>query len=526
MSYAQTAPPELDQTRATRRLSSTQNLWALHRTSLLVGGALLLAVGTAHVLNMQGWPGRVNDDEGTYVAQAWAIIHDGSLAHYTYAYDHPPLGWLVIAFYAWLTDGFGRTASALMVGRELMLIANLISSGLIYMLARRVGLRRVFAAVTVVLFAFSPIALQYHRMVFLDNLAVTWALAALVFAGSPRRSLAAALGCGVTFGCAVLTKETVALLLPVVIWVLVQNTDKRTRAWNLSVAGSTMFAVGFFYPLYSILKKEFLEGPGHVSLLGAVRWQLFERPGSGSVLDRMSDSANLVRSWLELDPWLLLASTALIPVALCVQKLRPMSLAMVLQLAVMFRGGYLPFPYVISMLPFAALLIGGVADSAWSFVTAARRDSARFTGLRLAAGPLVMVCAGFLVYSATPGWARVMEVSVTTDLSGPPEQATAWIKENVAKDAVIVVDDYVWPDLALSGFEKQIWHYKVDLDPEVQAKQLPNGWASIDYVALDKFADSTLKVLPTVVEAINHSEVVATFGEGEIVVRKVIKPTG
>jgi len=91
---------------------------------------------------------------------------------------------------------------------------------------------------------------------------------------------------------------------------------------------------------------------------------------------------------------------------------------------------------------------------------------------------------------------------------------------------LIVVDDYVWPDLALRGFQNQVWHYKVDLDPEVQANELPDGWASIDYVALDKNADNTLKVLPTVVEAIEHSEVVATFGEGEIVVRKVVKPAG
>jgi 4-amino-4-deoxy-L-arabinose transferase-like glycosyltransferase len=379
----------------------------------------------------------------------------------------------------------------------------------------------------VVLFAFSPVALQYHRMVFLDNLAIVWALAALVFAASPRRSLAAAVGCGITFGCAVLTKETVAILLPVVIWMLVQHTDKRTRRWNLSVAGCTMFGVGCFYPLYSVLKKEFLEGPGHVSLLASVVWQLADRPGSGSLLDRTSDTFALTQSWLELDPWLLLVGSALIPIAFCFRNLRPIALGLLLQIVVMFRGGYLPYPYVISLLPFAALIIGGVGNNLWSAWQApSRGPGSTHKALRIGAGPVVLIGAALFALSAAPAWGSVVYQSTTIDLSTPPRQATEWIEDNIDKQAVIIVDDYVWPDLALRGYQNQIWSYKADLDPEVRARLLPNGWASADYVALDKHADHTLDELPTVVDAIANSEIVASFGEGEIVIRKVIKPTG
>ena len=134
------------------------------------------------------------------------------------------------------------------------------------------------------------------------------------------------------------------------------------------------------------------------------------------------------------------------------------------------------------------------------------------------------MCAGLLVTAAAAGWGRVLRESSTVDLSTPPARATEWIERNVAKDAVIIVDDYVWPDLALRGYQNQIWSYKADLDPEVRAALLPNGWASADYVALDKNADSTLNELPTVVAAIENSVVVASFGEGEIIIRKVIKP--
>src|SRR5687768_3254695 len=46
------------------------------------------------------------DDPGTYTWQAWAVLEGKGLAHYTYWYDHPPLGWIQIALYAWVTRGF------------------------------------------------------------------------------------------------------------------------------------------------------------------------------------------------------------------------------------------------------------------------------------------------------------------------------------------------------------------------------------------------------------------------------------
>ena len=191
----------------------------------------------------------------------------------------------------------------------------------------------------------------------------------------------------------------------------------------------------------------------------------------------------------------------------------------------MFRGGYLPYPYVISLLPFAALIIAGVGSSLWSAWQApSRGPGSTHIALRIGAGPVVVVAAALFALSATPAWAGVLRESTTTDLSASPRQATEWIEQNIDKQAVIIVDDYVWPDLALRGYQNQIWSYKADLDPEVRARLLPNGYASADYVALDKHADHTLSELPTVVEAIQHSEIVASFGEGEIVIRRVIKP--
>ena len=78
-----------------RRPRLLERLWA-HRTSLALVLGLLIVAGVVHATGMARAPQRV-DDEGTYVAQAWAVQHWRTLGHYTYWYDHPPLGWLLLA---------------------------------------------------------------------------------------------------------------------------------------------------------------------------------------------------------------------------------------------------------------------------------------------------------------------------------------------------------------------------------------------------------------------------------------------
>lgn len=276
----------------------------LHGRSAAVLGPVLLVVGAATAWNLQGWPGRVNDDEGSYVAEAWAMIYTHHLSHYTYWYDHPPLGWAQLAAYAWLTDGFGRDGSAVMVGREFMWLVTLASSCLLFVLGRRLGFRRRFAGLAVLLFGLSPLAIWFHRMVSLDNIAAMWLLAALMFAASPRHSLRAAFWSAVCLAAAVLSKETVALLTPAVVWTIWQHTDRRTRAWNLGVFGVTYLLLLLGYPLFATLRGELLPGRGHVSLVWALWWQFLGRAGSGSPFSPASGSHDLIRFWLGLDPWL------------------------------------------------------------------------------------------------------------------------------------------------------------------------------------------------------------------------------
>jgi len=102
---------------------------------------VLAIAAVVQAFNMDGSPQRI-DDEGTYTAQAWAIQNLGEIAHYTYWYDHPPVGWLQISAYTALTGAFSRYDVAVLAAREAMLFFTIVSVVLVWLLGRKLGLSR------------------------------------------------------------------------------------------------------------------------------------------------------------------------------------------------------------------------------------------------------------------------------------------------------------------------------------------------------------------------------------------------
>lgn len=492
-----------------------------YRVSLSVLVPLLIVVGLVEGIGFDHFPYRHSDDPGTYASQAYAVLHMGSLAPTTYWYDHPWLGWLVMAAYAAITGGFDRPDTAVTSVNELMLVTHIVSSALLYLFARRIQFSRIAASVAVLLFTVSPLALYYHRTGFLDNLEIAWVLAALVFAVSPRRSLLSAFGSAVCFAAATLTKETAVIMLPALIWLLVRNHAKGSRGWTFGVFFSSYIGLVAIYPVSAILKGELFPGKGHVSLLGSVKWQLLDRESTGSVIDKTSVSFEVFRSWLHIDPWLLLAGAAMILPALFMRRLWPVVLGLAIQLGMMLRDGYLPLPYLISLLPFAALLIAGVGDGLWKSRLIKNLRS-RSTGVRVLLAPVarfgvIVVLAGVVTFGvmAGPGWASKTHEAMTTNPSASSQQATEWAEANLPHDAVIITDDVIWTDLKMAGFKSPIWMYKVDLDPAINKQYLPDGWRSIRYVVSRQLPEHMYAQMPTLVEAMRHSDVIRTFGSGE-----------
>src|SRR3954451_21463084 len=103
-----------------------QALAGRHRVSLTVLTPLLILIGVVHGVGMNSYPA-FSDDEGTYMAQAWAVQAQHALTPYTYWYDHPPLGWMLLAVWSGTAGMFEHASSAVIVGRQAMLIVNLMS---------------------------------------------------------------------------------------------------------------------------------------------------------------------------------------------------------------------------------------------------------------------------------------------------------------------------------------------------------------------------------------------------------------
>ena len=500
----------------TPRLSRTREWFRAHWVSLVLLTVLLCIVGAAMAWNLQGYPGRLNDDEGTYLNQGWWLFTQHQLSTYTYWYDHPPLGWVVIGAYGMLTGRFEAATSMVQVGREVMWGATVISAVLLYMLCRRLRFDRFWSAVAVLAFGLSPLAIYEHRMVFLDNLEVTWILGAFVFATSRRRSLGAAVGSAICFAGATLTKETSVIVLPVLLWVLLQHTDKRTRWWNVSVFGALYVLLSGFYFLFAILKGELFPGKGHVSLLWSLWYQFFAREGSGSLFDPASDTYRLVHVWFGLDPFLLWGGIGAAAVALIIRRLRPFAVLMLMLCLVVFKGGYLPSPYVIVVIPFAALLAAGVGDSWWgaSRISNARHGERKSSWLRWGMRAPVLIGLALINALVVPPWVNSLRQQSSTHGDAWSRSATEWVEENTSKNDVVVVDQYLWGDLKRSGFNP-LWYWKVNNDPQVTRDIIPNGYHSIDYVVLPYQPPGTLKTLPTLAKALKNSTKVVTFGHGQ-----------
>jgi glycosyltransferase XagB len=480
--------------------------------------ALLAAVALVHATNMLHWPNS-QFDEGTYVSNAWAVQH-GALAPYTYSYGHPPLAWLLIAIWTWARGIFGDGSFSIDGGRELMLVVTVVSCALLFTLARRLGMGRVAAAVAVLLFGLSPVGLYYHRAVLLDNVAIAWALAAFVLVLSPRHRLWAYAGSGACFAGAVLSKETILVILPALVLAAVQNSEKRTRRYCLTLLGAFFLLIALGYPLYATLKGELLPGQGHVSLLGYTMVQLVTREATGSLFDPQSQTHAIVTAWLKLDPWLLGAALALAPIALARRSTRAVTVAFLIQVVMVLRPGYLPNMYVIGLLPFAALIVTGGGEALWR---KAQLLPSRATAWMMRALTAVLAIAALLI--AVPQWAHNDAAATSQRPDGPQRAAKSWLVSHIGHDKRLIVSDEYWLYLIEHGFDQHpvrggffsrtvVVYWPLDYDPAVK-RRFPNGWRDFDYIVSTEAVRSTLKLTPTTAQALDHSRVVARFGRGD-----------
>jgi 4-amino-4-deoxy-L-arabinose transferase-like glycosyltransferase len=358
---------------------------------------------------------------------------------------------------------------------------------------------------------------------------VMWLIIALWLVASPKRSLQSATCAGVCVALAVLSKETVLVTLPGVVVLLWDRRDERNARMRDIHFWAMLVLTMLVYPLYAIIKSELVPGPGHVSLWESLVWQLHGRKGSGSLLDAHSTTHAAVQSWLHIDPFLLGAGVLLIPVALGVKRLRAIAVCLIIQVLVLFRGGYLPFAYATALFPFAALIIAGVGDRLWTGWQSRRGQTSprrvRWSQPVVTGATRVVVIAAvaaMTVLVLPKHWGPDLRQAMAAQPNLATAEATEYVRTHLPHNALLVADDDVWTDLKLQGWTA-IPTFKLDLDPAIHS-QLTRGYRSIDYLLLTPTDPAQLEAegLPTVATALRHSEAVASFGNGSLTLRKVV----
>ena len=492
---------------------TSMSRWDRIALAVLTPGAAVLSLW-----NLTGAPS-YQDDEGTYTAQAFAV-QSGSLAPYTYWYDHPPLGWIQIAALNWLPHQLGLgDGTAIGATRYVISMFFVASAVLLYMLARRLGVRVPFAAMTTVVFILSPLSLVLGRQIYLDNIGVSWLLLAFYLALSSRDALWHHIGAGICFAVAVLSKETLAIFGPALLLTLIYRPKWSNRSFSVvGFLGAGGLALAF-YPLSALLRNELLAGPDHVSLQTALTYQFFERSGSGTIFQAGSSREQLLQGWLYFDKYLIAAGLVAAVVCLLRRRSRVVTAAIVsFAIPIVLGQGYLPAMYVIGVIPFLALSLGTAVDIGWSGIEKLGRRSPGLRHPLRAAFALAL--SGSLVLMSVPQWFEQDRNLLTVETNASWRETMAWVQRNVSRSDVVLAPYSMWHDLNASGWNNawtMIATEKADLDRKFESEH-PGGWRDIQWIIVGPSVTSNIENLglDEAKSALQHSEPVQTFGEWSI----------
>jgi len=482
-----------------------------------VGVVVVLAVAlAAHAINMFNFP-RYELDEGTYVSSAWAVLNN-QITAYPYGYGHPPLGWIQIALWTQLTGGFFTFGNALNSGRVLMLLYAVGSSALVYLIGQRMSGRRTIGLLAVTLFSFSPLGLVYQRQVYLDNISTFWLLLSLYMIISSRSRLSYIVGAGLSFAFAVLSKETIVVLVPVMVFALWLNTSRYQRTFGVITFTYAVLGLGSSVVLLALLRGELFpyawhlpwDHHPHLSLLDTLAAQVQRSQSEGSLADSWA-------SWTQGDSLLILAGIAATFFNLLVGLWKRNQLIIGLISAsywlFLLRGGVvLPF-YIIVILPLAALNVAMAADTLLGLTRGVAR-------LELSATVLVLcIAAGVMVNDLGNA-----DVILTEHPTSAQTQAMVWIRDHVSPEKVVVVNSYLYLDLRQPGGEgvgsgatypdAQVY-WNVAYDPELHDGLLQGNWDRIDYIVADSEMlhdiDTAGGPMALIKTALSHSVLRAEF---------------
>lgn len=466
-----------------------------HKASLVLLAVLAVA-GVAHAYNMFNFPYYEND-EGVYMSQAWSVIKMGSLAPYTYWYDHAPAGWLFIAVWAKLTGGFFTFGASVNSGRVFMLVLHLLSTAMVFGITRKLTGNKLWtAALAALLFSVSPLAIYFQRRVLLDNIMTFWVLVSYWLLVREKLKLRHVLLSAVAFGIAALSKENAVFFMPALVYTIYTRSHTTYRRMGLALWACITGLVGGLYILYAVIKSELLpmgfmgSTTAHVSLLESLKQQA----GRGSGLHFWNPNSDIYRNmveWISRDPFLVYGALAAIGLSIGLaywhKNFREPLLFTLGMVFFLMRGGLVINFYFLPLMPFVAILMSLIAHKTYGVLMNVLHHDLEVLKLRHLCGPVLFTCV--LAGISMAVLAKPLQLYTVNETS-PMLDSLNWIKKNVPPDANIIIDNALFVDTRdarFAGdpqFPNSHWFWKVEKDPDVYKTAFGNDWLNADYVAL------------------------------------------
>lgn len=487
---------------------------------------VLVIAGVSHGYNMFGYP-YYESDEGTYMSQAWAIISEGKLAPYTYWYDHAPVGWMLIALWLKLTGGLFTFGFALNSGRVLMLILHIASALLLYFIGKKITGSKFVGAFSVLIFSLSPLAIYFQRRVLLDNIMIFWLFISIAFVLFSKQKLRWIIASALTFGIAVLSKESAIFFIPFMVALVYTQLHKVNRVFGtlkwVAVAGLVIS----LYFIFSMFKGEFFPSgtflggtQEHVSLLGTMKFQAAR--GEVPIWDMKSSFWEMTNSWNNDDPSILFLG-AIATIYSLILSIRSKAARIISGLAISYwafllRGGLVLEFYIIPLIPLVSLAMAYMAHSIAMFFW-----KMKLPPMRLYATLPILACILYLAvlvfnYSSNvrSGKFDIYRSNETT----AQIEAVNWVLSRNQPNAFYAIDNYAYLDLNYrnnNNFKNAEYYWKVDGDKDIKTDILNDDYNNIDYVLFTPLIGGDLGTgeIPMTGNALAQSNPITSFaGDG------------
>jgi hypothetical protein len=384
--------------------------------------------------------------------------------------------------------GDDASVSGRLDAQRLMVAAYVVGAAAMWALGRRAGFNRWPAAVTVAIYALSPLAVEVTGLVSFDNLGVPVMLVSFVAAYSQRPRVATVVAAGAAAAVAIVIEPALVAFVPVLAW----------QVWRWSDPGSRRYAAAL--------------GGSLLALVAATGLLFVDHPSIGGVLERGSVGDRL-DVWFDLDPvFLVLAAISALAglvVVAVLPSLRPIGAAAVIAAALAARpGDDVAISAVAALLPFGALAIGGLADEIWSHPSRWTRGAVAVAGV----GVLAL---------AVPRGVDLARDQVDDEAGLALGATEQWVSNNVPEDKRIVADDALVVDLTAAGFPKS------QLMPYSAIERTGDLWQDFDLVVVRDAVRRAPRSHPEVAGVVRRSMGLAALGSGadRVEVRR-ITPAG